>query len=144
MSFEIRRPGALILCLALVGPGCSAQGPLPKARIDDAKLRDVGELYRMHQVMARKPPKSLKDFNAIGDADAPLGYAAIRSGDVVVRWEVTLPDTEVEPTSPPSDEVLAYLKTVPEQGGNVLMVDRRIKAMTAEEFKSAKLAGPAK
>jgi hypothetical protein len=112
--------------------------------MDDVKLREVGELYRLHQIMARKAPKSLKDFNAIGDADAPTAYGAIRSGQVVVRWDVTLPDTEPEPTSPPSDEVLAYLKAVPEQGGPVLMVDRRVRNMTPEEFKGAKLAGSAK
>ncbi len=128
----------------LVAMGCSQQAPpLTTGQLDEIKLREVGELYRLHQVMAGKAPRSLKDFNAIGDADSPMAYGAIRSGDVVVRWEVTLPDTEIEPTSPSSDEVLAYLKSVPEKGGSVLMVDRRIRRMTPEEFKNAKFAGTA-
>ena len=38
-------------------------------------------------------------------------------------------------------EVLAYEKQVPDSGGNVLMLDRSVKKMTADEFKSAKKAG---
>jgi hypothetical protein len=57
--------------------------------------------------------------------------------------KATLLDTDVEPSSPPSDDVLAYWKTVPEMGGPVLMLDRRIRTMTAEEFKAARLAGTA-
>ena len=60
-----------------------------------------------------------------------------------MRWEATLPDTEVEPSSPTSDEALAYWKTIPEKGGTVLMLDRRLRRMTAVEFKSARLAGTA-
>ena len=144
MSLKFRWAGAVVLSIALVVVGCSQQGPLTVVQLDDIKLREVGELYRQYQIMAKKAPRSLKDFNAIGDADSPTAYGAIRSGDVVVRWDVTLPDTDPEPTSPPSDEVLAYLKSVPESGGNVLMVDRRVRRMTPEEFKAAKLAGTAK
>jgi hypothetical protein len=141
MSLDPRFARAMALALAFACTGCSGQAPLNQVQLDDVKLREVGELYRLHQVMIRKAPRSLKDFNAIGDADSPTAYGAIRSGQVVVRWGVTLPDTEIEPTSPPSDEVLAYLKTVPEVGGPVLMVDRRPRTMTPDEFKAAKLAG---
>jgi hypothetical protein len=131
--------------LTFVSAGCDRlipSGRLSPEQFDDARLRDVAELYRLHQITAKKPPRSLRDFNTVGgDAGAPLGYSAIRSGQVVVRWEAMLPDTEVEPTSSPSEEVLAYIRTVPEQGGPVLMLDRRIRHMTAEEFKAAKLAG---
>jgi hypothetical protein len=109
--------------------------------MEDMKLREVGELYRSYQEMAKKPPKKLSDFNSIGDAGARGAYSAIRSGEVVLRWQATLPDTDVEPSSPDSNEVLAYWKTVPEQGGPVLMLDRRLRRMTAEEFKSTRLAG---
>jgi len=75
------------------------------------------------------------------DAGTRVAFGAIRSGQVVVRWQATLPDTEAEPTSPESDEVLAYWKAVPQEGGPVLMLDRRLRRMTAEEFKAARLAG---
>ena len=92
--------------------------------------------------MVKKPPASAQGLrSAIGDAGSPAAYGAIRSGEVVLRWQATLPDTDLEPSSPTSDEVLAYWKTVPEKGGPVLMLDRRLRRMTADEFKAARLAG---
>jgi hypothetical protein len=129
------------LLLAVVGCGPSPTTPLSATQMEDLKLREVGELYRIHQVMAGKPPRSLSDFNKVGDAASRTAYGAIRSGEVVVRWQATLPDTDTEPTSPESDQVLAYWKTVPDSGGPVLMLDRRIRQMTADEFKAAPLAG---
>jgi hypothetical protein len=132
------------MALLLGISGCDQlmqRGPLTPDQMEEVRLRDVAELYREHQVTAKKPPRSIKDFRTIGEANAPSGYGAIRNGQVVVRWQATLPDLDLEPTSPPSDQVLAYVKTVPEKGGPVLMLDRRIRYMTAEEFKAAKLAG---
>jgi hypothetical protein len=134
------------LASVVVLGGCglgTQEGPLTASQMEDLKLRDVGELYRLHQVMLKKAPRSLKDFNSIGDANARTAYGAIRSGDVIVRWQVTLPDTDREPSSPPSDEILAYWKTVPESGGPVLTLDRRVRTMTVEELKAAHLAGTA-
>jgi hypothetical protein len=108
--------------------------------MDEAKLRDVGELYRVHQVTRQAPPKSLKDFAGVANS-TPSGFEALRGGEVVVRWGATLPDTAEEPGRVRSDEVLAYLKTVPKDGGPVLMLDRTTRAMTADEFKATKLAG---
>ena len=140
-----RRVGWAVSWIALVAlGGCGAlsqEGPLSQSQMEDIKLRQVGELCRSYQVMAKKPPRSLKDFDQMGDANSRGAYGAIRSGEVVVRWQATLPDTDVEPSSPESDEVLAYWKTVPEDGGPVLMLDRRLRRMTAEEFRSARLAG---
>jgi hypothetical protein len=127
--------------LTFLTAGCGAGNePLPQATINDVKLRDVGELYRVHQINRKVPPKSLKDFAAFGNV-TPSAYEAIRGGDVVVRWGATLPDTDEEPSTHSSDEVLAYLKEVPQQGGSVLMLDRSMRTLTADEFKGAKLAG---
>ena len=136
--------GAVAFMAVLSGCGIGTQqGPVTASEMEEVKLREVGELYRLHQIMLKKAPQSLKDFNSIAAAGPRTAYGAIRSGDVVVRWQATLPDTEVEPSSPTSDEVLAYWKTVPEKGGPVLMLDRRIRTMTAEEFKAARMAGTA-
>jgi hypothetical protein len=140
-----RQIGWAVLWISLVGlagcEGLTPQGPLTETQMEELKLREVGELYRLHQMMAKEPPRSLKDFHTIGEAGSPAAYDAIRSGEVVVRWQASLPDTDAEPSSPTSDEVLAYWKTVPEKGGPVLMLDRRLRRMTADEFKSARLAG---
>ena len=57
----------------------------------------------------------------------------IKSGDLIVHWGAPLSPEDVT-----ADAVLAYVKPVPEQGGNVLMQDcKTIKTMTAAEFKTA-------
>ena len=127
------------------GPGAGVWGSRVRSRPNSAMTPDSamsGSCIACTSSRPRSLHDRCEDFNNVGgDASAPLGYGSIRNGQVVVRWEATLPDTEVEPKSPPSDEVLAYLKDVPQQGGAVLMLDRRVRHMTAEEFKSAKLAG---
>jgi hypothetical protein len=126
--------------VAIAGCAGSADTPLTIEKLNDVKLRDVGDLYRIHQITNKKPPKSLKDFMALGNA-TPTAFEAIRSGEIIVRYGATLPDTEEEPKTTGATEVLAYQKEVPTQGGPVLMLDRSIRKMTAEEFKAAKLAG---
>ena len=144
MSRWIGWAGVLALVASLGGCGVGMQqGPMAPSAMQETKLRAVGELYRLHQEMLKKAPQSLKDFNRVGEASSRGAYGAIRSGEVVVRWQATLPDSEAEPTSTTSDEVLAYWKTVPEEGGPVLMLDRSVRKMTAEEFKVARLAGTA-
>ena len=59
------------------------------------------------------------------------------SGDLIVQWGAPL-----SPEGEAAEAILAYVKTVPEQGGNVLMQDgKTIKKMTADEFKTAPKAG---
>ena len=73
-------------------------------------------------------------------AGTPSADDSVRSGSIVVQYRTPY-DTSEEPTSANSDEVLAYPKNVPQNGGQVLMHDRRIKTMTADEFRAASLAG---
>jgi hypothetical protein len=136
------RIGLVAAALAAVWlPGCgSTQGPLTTVELEDARLRDVGEVYRIYQLSRHKPPRSIRDLMAFADA-TPSGLGALRKGEVIVRWGATLPEANGEPTSAASDEVLAYVKTVPEKGGPVLLLDGRTRHMSAEEFKAAKLAG---
>ncbi|WP_435011118.1 hypothetical protein P12x_002416 [Tundrisphaera lichenicola] len=126
--------------LLLAGCGVSSNQTLTEADMQATALNDVGELYRIHQTSKNKPPMKLKDLAAF-EQGAPIGLNAIRTGDVVVRYGATLPFTGEGTGKGGEDEVLAYEKQVPESGGQVLMLDRSIKQMTAEEFKSAKLAG---
>lgn len=137
----LRSSPFVLAAAALALGGCGARNePLSPSAHADARLRDVGELYRAHQLTRHAPPKAIKDLAPFGNA-TPSGYEAIRTGAVVVRYGATLPDTAEEPTGASADEVLAYAKEVPAQGGPVLMLDRRTKTMTADEFKAAKLAG---
>ena len=62
-------------------------------------------------------------------------------GDVVVLWGPSSRTRAEEGSEDSADEVLAYEKRVPEQGGEVLMKNRTVKTMTADQFKAAPKAG---
>jgi len=130
--------------LAIVTAGCgggpSGGGtPDPAAR-EQAALKEVGELYRIYVFSTKKPPGKLPDLAPLKTA-APNGFGALKAGDIVVRYGAMMTDTNEGPANTPSDEILAYEKKAPESGGQVLMLDRTIKAMTADEFKAARKAG---
>ena len=126
--------------IALDGCGGTTNTPFTPEKLNDVKLREVGELYRAHQINEKRPPKALNDLAPFATVTL-TAYEAIRSGEIVVRYGATLPDTEEEPKTTGATEVLAYLKEVPDRGGPVLLLDRSTRPMTAEEFKAAKLAG---
>jgi hypothetical protein len=138
-----RLRGALFIgLLAGAAAGCGGgNSPADNAEaVENNALSEVGEAYRAFTIAKQRPPKSLDDLGSL-QALAGNGVAAVRTGDVVVRWGATLPDTGEEPGQVPSPEVLAYGKQVPGQGGYVLLLDRTVKKMAPEEFKAAKLAG---
>ncbi len=133
---------ALVACLLLVWlPGCGGPNPLPTAsEADDNLLLQVGEMYRSYQTVKSRPATKLADLSSLR-AVSGNAYQAVQKGDIVLRYGATMTGLQEEPGPPTSDEVLAYFKAVPESGGKVLMLDRNVKTMTAEEFKAAKKAG---
>jgi hypothetical protein len=126
-----------VCCLALLAAGCggSNQATTPD-QADQIRLTQVGELCRQYQFMKKKPPQKLADLGLVQSMGAN-GYEALRSGDIVLLYSATLPDLKEDPGHVESSEILAYQKQVPESGGYVLLLNRTIKKMTAEEFKSA-------
>ena len=68
MSKRIGWANVLAFVVVLSGCGTGTQGQLTADQMDEVKLREVGELYRLHQVKLKKAPRSLKDFNVIGEA----------------------------------------------------------------------------
>lgn len=134
---------SLTIAMSSLIVGCGSGGTPPNMAPDADRrvaLNDVGELYRSYQLGTKKSPKSIKDLERY-EMGAPMGLAAIKKGSVVLLYEATLPDLGEEPGKVTSDEVLAYEKEVPESGGLVLMLDRTIKEMTAEQFTAARQAG---
>ncbi|HEV3167238.1 MAG TPA: hypothetical protein VGZ22_24730 [Isosphaeraceae bacterium] len=130
-----------VCCLALFVTGCGVSNrPPTKEEEDDGVIAQVGELYRNYQLTKNKPPDKLADLTAVRSM-AGNGFEAVSSGKVVLRYGATLPDTKEEPGRSSSEEVLAYQKQVPESGGKVLLLNRTVKAMTADEFKAATKAG---
>ncbi len=131
-----------VCCTAVLASGCGgpANGTISKDQGEEFLLSQVGELCRMYQHAKKKPPAKLADLASVS-AMAENGYQALKSGKVVLLYGAPLPDTKEEPGPGPDDEVLAYLAEVPQSGGKVLMINRSVKTMTADEFKSAKKSG---
>jgi hypothetical protein len=129
------------LCLALLAGGCgSSDRPMTVEEGQESVLTQVGELCRLYQQTRGKPPEKPADLASVRSMAAG-GYAALKSGRVVLRYGAALPSTDEEPGEGPADEVLAYFAEVPQGGGKVLMLNRTGKTMTADEFKAAKKAG---
>lgn len=129
------------LCAASLAAGCGGSSrPLTPTEGQEVTLAQVGELYRNYQMTKKAPPQKPEDFVPLRQV-AGAGLDAVLSKAVIVRYGATLPDDKEEPGQSPSDEVLAYYADVPQSGGKVLLLNRTVKTMTADEFKAAKLAG---
>ncbi len=137
----MRNSMATACLLGLISVGCGPSNtPITVDQEKHERLDQVGELYRLYTFEKKQPPASISDF-APQQAVAPMAYEALKSGEIVVYMGAKMTALEEGPPSGTSDEVLAYEKQVPESGGEVLMLDRSIKKMTPDEFKSAKKAG---
>ncbi|WP_165069278.1 hypothetical protein [Paludisphaera rhizosphaerae] len=142
MRFHLLAVGVALL--GLVGIGCDSSPetePVTEANRSAHALSDVGELYRQYTFDKKKPPTTIADLTPL-ESLAPLGLKALQDGSVIARAGVVIEDVLEGPaTKDPADDVLAYAKEVPSSGGPVLMHNRTIREMTADEFKAAKLAG---
>lgn len=133
----------LLVCLALLtasGCGSSSVAPETPETALSRDLENVGEMYRMFSIANNRPPKDFAELSAAG-AGLTGGLTQVNENTVVVYFGATLPSLIEEPGNPPSDKVLAYEKQVPESGGSVLMLDRTVKRVTADEFKAMPKAG---
>jgi hypothetical protein len=135
------RTSFLSVCfLALFSAGCGPSNRPPTHDEGEATaLIQVGDLCRYYQLAKKKAPTKLSDLASVNSL-AGNGYEAVRTGEIVLIYNAMLTDTGDDPGQGTSDEVLAYQKKVPESGGKVLMLNRSVRTMTAEEFKAAKKA----
>jgi hypothetical protein len=104
--------------------------------MESVALNELAEAYRAYSIAKKGPPRKVADLASL-EAIGANGVVAARQGEIIVQWGAELPDLGEEPGKVISPDVLAYWKTVPEQGGYVLMLDRTVKNMTAAEFQSA-------
>jgi hypothetical protein len=125
---------AVLIAIIPVGCGPSTGGP---ESIEQLKIAQVGQIFRIHRKSQKPPPQSIKDVEAL-NAALPAAISSVRSGDVVIYWGAGLSD---DPEA--ASTVLAYQKQVPENGGEVLMQDGNARKMTAAEFATAKKAAAA-
>ncbi|MGA2701408.1 MAG: hypothetical protein ABSH35_09945 [Isosphaeraceae bacterium] len=121
--------------LCLLVAGCVGQPNWQPISSDERGLKELAQVYRTFTLKNKRGPKTLKELKIQGQQN-PIAVTMINAGDLVVHWGVPL-SADGEAT----EAVLAYVKTVPDQGGYVLMQDgKTIRKLTAGEFKKAPIA----
>jgi len=136
MKFWIRLLAALFLSAAVAGCGGSSNALPTEDRVAEMNLEQVADMLREYQMNHGGPPKTLKQLRA-NPGGSLGGFELVDSGDIIVNLGAKLPDTQETPGASPDEEILAYGKDVPTQGGPVLLLNRTIRTMTPEEFKAA-------
>jgi hypothetical protein len=121
-------------CLGLLA-GCSSK-PKGSAPPETITLQEVNDMLHSAAGALSRPPSRLADLDRY-QSMYPRGYEAVKSGNVVVLWATPL---KGEGTAGKNEAVLAYEKSVPTDGGYVLLSAGTIKEMSAAEFKSASAA----
>lgn len=117
--------------------GCSSGktgptgGPPPSAA-----LQEVAGLISSYSGEYKKGPTKVTDL-ARYENGYPIGYLNVKNGDIVVVWGVKMILEEGGGAVSPTSDVIAYEKSVPTAGGNVLLANGQVKTMSADEFKSA-------
>jgi len=123
-------------CLVL-GLGCSGSntGQAVPGQEQQLILQDVSDL--LHTSAGGRPPSKLADLHR-HEQNFPKGYAAIKSGDVVVLWGTPL---QGEGQVGSNETIIAYEKAVPKDGGFVLLSAGTVKKMSPDEFNAAPKSG---
>ncbi len=128
----------LLPLVAFATLGCSSTPPTGgdavASRTDE--LHDVAGLLRMSSGPGGKGPTKVQDLAKFENGH-PAGYAAVKSGDIVVVWGVMMGGEGDAGT----EEVVAYEKQAPTDGGMVLLMNGKVKQMSAAEFNAARKAG---
>lgn len=139
MRLFVKASLATLAVAALLIAGCGSPTVENSPEVfENHALSEVADMYDVYIQAKSKPPKNLKELNAMFSEGYSSTLEQIRTGQIIVFWDVPLnPDRSADS----SDEVLAYFKDVPESGGFVLMKNRSVKNMTAEQFQSAPKAG---
>jgi hypothetical protein len=124
-------------CVLLLALGCSGSntGQAVPGQETRVLLQEVNDL--LHTAAGGRAPTKLADLQR-QEQNFPKGYAAVKSGEVVVLWG-TPPQGEGQVGS--NETVLAYEKAVPKDGGFVLLSAGTVKKMTPDEFNAAPKAG---
>jgi len=128
----------LLPAAALASAGCSSQ---PSAGADEPvraiELREAGE------ILAQLSTETGKGYSNVGqlakyEQGFPLGFRALKAGEIIAFPGATMLGESAKGST---DAVVAYDKDVPTKGGLVLLHNRTVKQMSADEFRSAPKAG---
>src|SRR5262245_60564557 len=136
-----RRVAAMVVGASFVlglASGCgSSVEQKEEASAEAQGLKNLGEMYRIVSESLKRPPKDIGELRA-AEAQVPGGFSSLGEPNVAIFFGVETPGPSGKSVEGASETILAYDRMVPRQGGFVLMLDRSVRKMSAEEFKAAK------
>ncbi len=132
---------ALVLAVALACCfGCSSKpAAVAELAAAPASLLELGDLLRSAAGANGRPPTGPSDLDAKQHL-FPQAYKAVKNGDVVVLWGAP-PKGEGAIEKGEGNDIIAYEKNVPTEGGWVLLSAGSVKKMSAADFNAAPKAG---
>jgi len=122
----------LVLAAVLVAGCGNPSGPAgdPVEARHQTVLNEISEMYSVYVKSHQKPPQKPADLvTAANKAVNPLSTQAIQSEEYIVAWGTDLTGND--------NAVLAYHKSVPKEGGLVLLAGGTIRHMSADDFAAA-------
>jgi|GEM_PF-892995 len=126
---------AAFLTACLSGCGGSSSNPGGTGPDRSSELQDVGTMLQLSG--GNKPASKLADLAKL-EGNFQQAYSSLKSGEIVVNWGVKMPG-EGDMASAPKD-IVAYEKKTASEGGLVLYLNGKVEKVTADQFKSAKMA----
>ena len=119
------------LPLLALGCGKSQDAGDPDVERHKNVLTELFEMYSVYAKKNQKPPQRVADLTQKDNQTIhPAGAQALQSGEYTVVYGTDLTAT--------ADAILAYHKSVPNDGGWVLLANGNVKQMTAAEFNAPK------
>jgi hypothetical protein len=129
-----------VTAILLFLSACSGKKEDGKGALDPDHMKYVGVALVQYCDMENKGPANVEEQTKKWGNDLPkAAIEAIGSGKIVVPWNVNLSKVGKGPADLKS-YVILYEKDAPTKGGYVMMGIEDPKKVTAEEFKSLKLA----
>jgi hypothetical protein len=131
----LRAGWPLLFLAVLLAVGCSSSkkgGDAQAPGVAD-HLHEVATLLRSYGGQSGRGPGKPADL-ARYESGAPLGYLAVKSGEIIIVPGATMPG---EGEKSGTEAIVAYEKNAPTAGGYVLLHNGTVKQMTAAEFQAA-------
>lgn len=121
----------------LAGCGEGSSNPAGAGPTKASELQDVGTMLQLYISQKGKPAGKPSDLTA-HEGNFPAAYGSVKSGEILVNWGVKLPGEGDMATAP--EEVVAYEKKTPAEGGFVLFLNGKVREVSSQQFKTSKMA----
>ena len=131
----------ILIAGSLVFAGCS---PRTGGGVSGELAQTPPAMFQLNDLLHASAAANGHPATQLSDLDRkrslfPLGYKAVKDGDIIVVWGIR-PKGEGQ-IAKGEEQVVAYEKVAPKEGGYVLFSGGTIKKMSATEFAAALKAG---